>query len=558
ATTLDEYRKYIEKDAALERRFQEVLVDEPNVVDTISILRGLKERYEVHHGVKIADNALVAAALLSNRYISDRFLPDKAIDLVDEAAAKLKMEITSKPEELDEIDRKILQLEMEKLSLQREYDPASRERLEKLEKELANLKEEQSGLNAQWQGEKEIIDKVRGVKEAIEQVNLEIQQAERDYDYNRAAELKFGKLTDLQRQMSALETQLADKQTTGKSLLREEVLESDIAEIISKWTGIPLNKLIESEKEKLLNLEEELHESVIGQEEAVTAVAEAIQRSRAGLSDPNRPTASFIFLGPTGVGKTELAKALARNLFDTEEALVRIDMSEYMEKHSVSRLMGAPPGYVGYDEGGQLTEAIRRRPYSVILFDEIEKAHPDVFNVMLQILDDGRLTDSQGHLVDFKNTIIIMTSNIGSQYILDVAGDESRYEEMQARVMEAMRNSFRPEFLNRIDETIIFHSLQKAQLRSIVKLQIANLSDRLMEQKLALKFADIALDYLAEIGYDPVYGARPLKRAVQRYVETPIAKAILRGEFKGGDTIFVDVADERLTFKRLASQVVTA
>ena len=558
ATTLDEYRKYIEKDAALERRFQEVLVDEPNVVDTISILRGLKERYEVHHGVKIADNALVAAALLSNRYISDRFLPDKAIDLVDEAAAKLKMEITSKPEELDEIDRKILQLEMERLSLQREYDPASRERLEKLEKELANLKEEQSGLNAQWQGEKEIIDKVRGVKEAIEQVNLEIQQAERDYDYNRAAELKFGKLTDLQRQMSALETQLADKQTTGKSLLREEVLESDIAEIISKWTGIPLNKLIESEKEKLLNLEEELHESVIGQEEAVTAVAEAIQRSRAGLSDPNRPTASFIFLGPTGVGKTELAKALARNLFDTEEALVRIDMSEYMEKHSVSRLMGAPPGYVGYDEGGQLTEAIRRRPYSVILFDEIEKAHPDVFNVMLQILDDGRLTDSQGHLVDFKNTIIIMTSNIGSQYILDVAGDESRYEEMQARVMEAMRNSFRPEFLNRIDETIIFHSLQKAQLRSIVKLQLANLSDRLMEQKLALKLADIALDYLAEIGYDPVYGARPLKRAVQRYVETPIAKAILRGEFKGGDTIFVDVADERLTFKRLASQVVTA
>jgi len=558
ATTLDEYRKYIEKDAALERRFQEVLVDEPNVVDTISILRGLKERYEVHHGVKIADNALVAAALLSNRYISDRFLPDKAIDLVDEAAAKLKMEITSKPEELDEIDRKILQLEMERLSLQREYDPASRERLEKLEKELANLKEEQSGLNAQWQGEKEIIDQVRGVKEAIEQVNLEIQQAERDYDYNRAAELKFGKLTDLQRQMSALETQLADKQTTGKSLLREEVLESDIAEIISKWTGIPLNKLIESEKEKLLNLEDELHESVIGQEEAVTAVAEAIQRSRAGLSDPNRPTASFIFLGPTGVGKTELAKALARNLFDTEEALVRIDMSEYMEKHSVSRLMGAPPGYVGYDEGGQLTEAIRRRPYSVILFDEIEKAHPDVFNVMLQILDDGRLTDSQGHLVDFKNTIIIMTSNIGSQYILDVAGDESRYEEMQARVMEAMRNSFRPEFLNRIDETIIFHSLQKAQLRSIVKLQLANLSNRLMEQKIALKFADIALDYLAEIGYDPVYGARPLKRAVQRYVETPIAKAILRGEFKGGDTIFVDVADERLTFKRLASQVVTA
>ena len=557
ATTLDEYRKYIEKDAALERRFQEVLVDEPNVVDTISILRGLKERYEVHHGVKIADTALVAAAMLSNRYISDRFLPDKAIDLVDESAAKLKMEITSKPEELDEADRKILQLEMERLSLQKEVDIASRERLQRLEKELANLKEEQSQLNAQWQAEKEVIDQIRQLKETMDQVNLEIQQAERDYDLNKAAELRYGKLTDLQGQVKELESKIEERQTTGKTLLREEVIESDIAEIISKWTGIPILKLVESEKEKLLHLEDELHEKVIGQEEAVTVVSEAIQRSRAGLSDPDRPTASFIFLGPTGVGKTELAKALAKNLFDTEEAIVRIDMSEYMEKHSVSRLIGAPPGYVGYDEGGQLTEAIRRRPYSVILFDEIEKAHGDVFNIMLQILDDGRLTDSQGRVVDFKNTIIIMTSNIGSQYILDVAGDDTRYDEMRSRVMEAMRNSFRPEFLNRIDEIIIFHSLQKEQLREIVKLQVKLLRSRLEDQKMSLKLADIALDFVADIGYDPVYGARPLKRAVQRYLETPIAKSILRGEFKAGDTIFVDVEDERLTFKRLQSEMLT-
>jgi ATP-dependent Clp protease ATP-binding subunit ClpB len=558
ATTLDEYRKYIEKDAALERRFQEVLVNEPNVVDTISILRGLKERYEVHHGVKIADTSLVAAAVLSNRYISDRFLPDKAIDLVDEAAAKLKMEITSKPEELDELDRKILQLEMERLSLRKENDSASLERLAKLDKELANLKEEQSGLNAQWQSEKEVIDRNRQLKEEIDKINLEIQQAERDYDLNRAAELRYGKLTELQRQVTEIESNLSEKQNNKRSMLREEVVEADIAEIISKWTGIPLNKLVESEKEKLLNLEEELHERVIGQEEAVKAVAEAIQRSRAGLSDPNRPTASFIFLGPTGVGKTELAKALAMILFDTEEALVRIDMSEYMEKHSVSRLMGAPPGYIGYDEGGQLTEAIRRRPYSVILFDEIEKAHPDVFNVMLQILDDGRLTDSQGHVVDFKNTIIIMTSNIGSQYILDVAGDDSKYEEMRSRVMEAMRNSFRPEFLNRIDEVIIFHALVKSQLRQIVKLQVKRLEERLAEQKLSLKLSESALDFIADVGYDPVYGGRPLKRAVQRYLETALAKSILRGEYKAGDTIFADVEDERLTFKRLSSEVLTS
>ena len=558
ATTLDEYRKYIEKDAALERRFQSVLVDEPNVVDTISILRGLKERYEGHHGVSITDTALVAAATLSNRYISDRFLPDKAIDLVDESAAKLKMEITSKPEELDEVDRKILQLEMERLSLEKEDNPISKERLEKLEKELADLKEEQSEINAQWQSEKEVIDQIRALKDDINSVTIEIEQAERDYDLNRAAELRYGKLAQLQEKVVEIEQKLAERQTTGKSLLREEVLESDIAEIIAKWTGIPLRKLIESEKSKLLNLESELHERVIGQEEAVTAVADAIQRSRAGLADPQRPTASFIFLGPTGVGKTELAKALSQSLFDTEEALVRIDMSEYMEKHAVSRLVGAPPGYVGYDEGGQLTEAIRRRPYSVILFDEIEKAHPDVFNIMLQILDDGRLTDSQGRTVDFTNTIIIMTSNIGSQYILDVSGDDTQYEEMRSRVMMAMRDSFRPEFLNRIDDIIIFHALTKAQLRNIVQLQVKGLERRLEDQKLSLKISDAGLDYLADLGFDPVYGARPLKRAISRYLETAIAKSILRGEYQSGDTIFVDVEGERLTFKRLSAGILTS
>ncbi|MDZ8050734.1 MAG: ATP-dependent chaperone ClpB [Aulosira sp. ZfuVER01] len=558
ATTLDEYRKYIEKDAALERRFQQVYVDQPSVVDTISILRGLKERYEVHHGVRISDSALVAAATLSSRYISDRFLPDKAIDLVDEAAARLKMEITSKPEELDEIDRKILQLEMEKLSLQKESDLGSRERLERLEKELADLKEEQRTLNAQWQSEKDVITKIQAVKEEIDRVNLEIQQAERNYDLNRAAELKYGKLTDLHRKLEAAESELTRAQGTGKSLLREEVTEADIAEIISKWTGIPISKLVESEKEKLLHLEDELHRRVIGQDEAVTAVADAIQRSRAGLADPNRPIASFIFLGPTGVGKTELAKALAAYMFDTEEALVRIDMSEYMEKHTVSRLIGAPPGYVGYEEGGQLTEAIRRRPYAVILFDEIEKAHPDVFNIFLQILDDGRVTDAQGHTVDFKNAIIIMTSNIGSQYILDVAGDDLRYDEMRHRVLEAMRNSFRPEFLNRVDEFIIFHSLQKRELRQIVLLQADRLRQRLSDRKMSLRLSDAALDFLAEVGYDPVFGARPLKRAIQRELETQIAKAILRGEFHDGDCIFVDVQNERLFFSRLPVEVFTS
>ncbi len=548
ATTLDEYRKYIEKDAALERRFQQVYVDQPSVEDTVSILRGLKDRYETHHNVKISDSALVAAATLSTRYISDRFLPDKAIDLVDEAAAKLKMESTSKPEELDEIDRKILQLEMERLSLQKESDYGSRERLGKIERELADLKEDQGGLNAQWQAEKTVLDQRKTLKEEIDRINVEIQQAEREYDLNRAAELKFGTLNELQHKLEAIETQLQQTQNS-KSLLREEVTEGDIAEIISKWTGIPISKLVESEKEKLLLLEDELHQRVIGQTEAVTAVADAIQRSRAGLADPNRPTASFIFLGPTGVGKTELAKALAAYLFDTEEALVRVDMTEYMEKHAVSRLIGAPPGYVGYEEGGQLTEAIRRRPYAVILFDEIEKAHPDVFNVMLQILDDGRVTDAQGRTVDFKNTVIIMTSNIGSQFILDVAGDNSQYQEMSSRVMELLRSNFRPEFLNRIDEIIIFHALEKSELREIVKIQVQRLEKRLSDKHMTLKLADAALDFLAEVGYDPTFGARPLKRAIQRELETQIAKNILRGKFNDGDTIYVDVENERLAFR---------
>ncbi|GAB4352543.1 MAG: ATP-dependent chaperone ClpB [Cyanophyceae cyanobacterium] len=549
ATTLDEYRKYIEKDAALERRFQQVFIDQPSVTDTISILRGLKDRYETHHNVKIADGALVAAATLSTRYISDRFLPDKAIDLVDEAAAKLKMEATSKPEELDEVDRKIIQLEMERLSLQKESNAASKDRLEKLDRELADLKERQSTFNAQWQAEKTVRDERQAIKNEMDRVEVDIQQAERDYDLNKAAELKFGKLTGLQKQLEEIDQKIADSQRNTQSLLREEVTEEDIAEIIAKWTGIPVSKLVASEMERLLHLEEELHQRVVGQREAVTAVADAIQRSRAGLADPNRPIASFIFLGPTGVGKTELAKALAAYLFDTEEAMVRIDMSEYMEKHSVSRLIGAPPGYVGYDEGGQLTEAVRRRPYAVILFDEIEKAHPDVFNVMLQILDDGRVTDSQGRTVDFKNAIVILTSNIGSQLILDAVGDESQYATMQGRVLAALRAEFRPEFLNRIDDIIVFHALAKSELREIVSLQIRRLHQRLAERNMTLRLSDAAIDFLAEVGYDPVYGARPLKRAIQKELETAIAKAILRGELMDGCAIIGDIEHERLTFR---------
>ena len=549
ATTLDEHRQHIEKDPALERRFQQVLVDQPTVQDTISILRGLKERYEVHHGVRIADNALVAAAVLSSRYIADRFLPDKAIDLMDESAARLKMEITSKPEEIDEIDRKIVQLEMEKLSLGRESDSVSKERLEKLERELAELAEQQSALNAQWQQEKGAIDDLSSLKEEIERVQLQVEQAKRSYDLNKAAELEYGTLAGLQKQLSEKETALAqDGEAGDKSLLREEVTEDDIADVIAKWTGIPVAKLVQSEMEKLLGLEAELHQRVIGQEQAVQAVADAIQRSRAGLSDPNRPIASFLFLGPTGVGKTELSKALASQLFDSEAALVRIDMSEYMEKHSVSRLIGAPPGYVGYEAGGQLTEAVRRRPYAVILFDEVEKAHPDVFNVMLQILDDGRVTDGQGRTVDFTNTVLILTSNIGSQSILDLGGDDSQYGEMERRVHDALHAHFRPEFLNRLDETIIFHSLRREELRQIVALQVNRLRERLGDRKLGLEISDTAADWLANAGYDPVYGARPLKRAIQRELETPIAKSILAGLYGDSQIVHVDVDEERLSF----------
>ena len=549
ATTLDEHRQHIEKDPALERRFQQVLVDQPTVEDTISILRGLKERYEVHHGVRIADSALVAAAVLSSRYIADRFLPDKAIDLVDESAARLKMEITSKPEEIDEIDRKILQLEMEKLSLGRESDSASQERLQRIERELAELGEQQSSLNAQWQQEKGAIDELSSLKEEIERVQLQVEQAKRSYDLNKAAELEYGTLASLQKQLLEQEAQIASEEPGEKGLLREEVSEDDIAEVIAKWTGIPVARLVQSEMEKLLQLEDDLHQRVIGQHQAVTAVADAIQRSRAGLSDPNRPIASFLFLGPTGVGKTELSKALANRLFDSDDAMVRIDMSEYMEKHTVSRLIGAPPGYVGYEAGGQLTEAVRRRPYAVILFDEVEKAHPDVFNVMLQILDDGRVTDGQGRTVDFTNTVLILTSNIGSQSILELAGDPEQHGAMESRVNDALRAHFRPEFLNRLDDQIIFHSLRRKELRQIVTLQVERLRQRLAERKLELSLSDGAADWLANAGYDPVYGARPLKRAVQRELETPIAKAILAGRYSEGQAISVELEADALALR---------
>jgi ATP-dependent Clp protease ATP-binding subunit ClpB len=549
ATTLDEYHKHIEKDAALERRFQTVLVDQPSVEDTISILRGLRERYEVHHGVRIKDSAMVAAAVLSQRYISDRFLPDKAIDLVDEAAAKLRTEIDSMPAELDERMRRIMQLEIEREALKKETDQASKDRLAKIEREIADLKTAASALQAQWQAEKEGVQKLRTIREQIEQVKLDIERAERGYDLNRAAELKYGRLSQLERELQSGQNRLSEKQSQSR-LLKEEVDEEDIADVVSRWTGVPVSKLLEGEMKKLLQLEDELHKRVIGQDEAVEAVAESVMRARSGLKDPRRPVGSFIFLGPTGVGKTELARALAEFLFDDERAMIRIDMSEYQERHAVARLIGAPPGYVGYEEGGQLTESVRRRPYSVILFDEIEKAHHDVFNVLLQLLDDGRLTDGQGRTVDFKNTIVIMTSNIGSHRILEYRGafEGHEYERMKATVLEEMRRSFRPEFLNRVDETIVFHSLDVEHLKKIVDIQLNGLRARLAERRIAIELTDAAKTHLVVTGYDPSYGARPLKRAIQREVETPLARLILSGEVRDGRRVIVDAGKGALNF----------
>jgi ATP-dependent Clp protease ATP-binding subunit ClpB len=620
ATTLDEFRKNIEKDAALERRFQQVFVGQPSVEDTVSILRGLKDRYERHHGVKITDSALVAAATLSFRYISDRFLPDKAIDLVDEAAAHLKMEITSKPVELEGIDRRVMQLEMEKLSIEGEGKGSgtttTSPRIERITTEIDILKAKQEKLSSQWSGEKQLLDAINKLKAEEDQLRVQIEQAERAYDLNKAAQLKYGRLETAVRDREAKEAELLKLQSQGSSLLREKVTEDDIAEIVAKWTGIPVNRLLESERQKLLQLETHLHQKVIGQEEAVTAVAAAIRRARAGMKDPGKPIGSFLFMGPTGVGKTELARALAEFLFDSDDAIVRIDMSEYMEKHSVSRLVGAPPGYVGYDEGGQLSEAVRRHPYSVVLFDEVEKAHPDVFNILLQVLDDGRITDSQGRTVDFRNTVIVMTSNIGSNHILDVfakkekaskkpgtrkheikdlssqktdykvaadgtvevsaerveavnadeneeiSGQEretdAEYEQMLKRVMAALRSHFRPEFLNRVDETILFHTLSKVELRQIVSIQVRRIERLLAEQKITLELSDAAKNHITDVGYDPVYGARPLKRAIQRELENPLANKILENAFVEGDTIAIDCENNSLQFRKKDSRPVLA
>lgn len=620
ATTLDEFRKNIEKDPALERRFQQVFVGEPSVEDTISILRGLKDRYERHHGVKITDSALVAAATLSFRYISDRFLPDKAIDLVDEAAAHLKMEITSKPVELEVIDRRVMQLEMEKLSIEGEgkgaQSPGIGPRIERITSEIDILKVKQEKLSSQWLGEKQLLDAINKLKAEEDQLRVQIEQAERAYDLNKAAQLKYGKLETAVRDREAKEADLLKQQSQGSSLLREKVTEGDIAQIVASWTGIPVNRLLESERQKLLQLEKHLHHRVIGQQEAVTAVAAAIRRARAGMKDPGRPIGSFLFMGPTGVGKTELARALAEFLFDSDDAIVRIDMSEYMEKHSVSRLVGAPPGYVGYDEGGQLSEAVRRHPYSVVLFDEVEKAHPDVFNILLQVLDDGRITDSQGRVVDFRNTVIVMTSNIGSDHILEVFAKKGKtakkpasrkhevpdlssqktnykvdddgtvevsasrvsdavsspisqepesvlsqeretdeeYEQMLKRVMTALRSHFRPEFLQRVDETILFHTLSKIELRQIVSIQVKRLERLLAEQKITLELSDAAKNHITDVGYDPVYGARPLKRAIQRELENPLANKILENAFVEGDTIAIDCENNTLQFRKKESR----
>jgi ATP-dependent Clp protease ATP-binding subunit ClpB len=549
ATTLDEYRKYVEKDRALERRFQPVQVDQPSVEDTISILRGLRERYEVHHGVRIKDAALVTAAVLSHRYISDRFLPDKAIDLVDEAAAKLRTEIDSLPTDLDEVSRRVMQLEIEREALRKETDAASRERLSKLEKELADLQEDAEQLKARWEVEKQAIGHLRSIKEEIEKTKLAMEQAQREYDLNRMAELRYGKLAQLERELAAEEARLQGEKGQTR-LLKEEVDEDDIAAVVSRWTGIPVAKLMEGEKEKLLHLGEHLHKRLIGQDEAVQAVADAVIRARSGLKDPNRPIGSFIFLGPTGVGKTELARALAEFLFDDENNMVRLDMSEYMEKHTVARLIGAPPGYVGYDEGGQLTEAVRRRPYSVILFDEIEKAHADVFNVLLQILDDGRLTDGHGRTVDFKNTVVIMTSNVGSHLILGYRGGDNpaAYERMKREVLDVLRQQFRPEFLNRVDEIVVFHSLSREDLKAIIDIQLGRLRQRLAERHITLELTERARDYLAAAGYDPSYGARPLKRVLQREVETALGRKLLAGEVVEHSRVVVDWEGDSLTF----------
>jgi ATP-dependent Clp protease ATP-binding subunit ClpB len=552
ATTLDEYRKHIEKDAALERRFQPVMVLQPSVEDTISILRGLKERYEVHHGVKIKDAALVAAAVLSNRYITDRFLPDKAIDLIDEAGSKLRMEIDSMPVALDEVERKIRQLEVERQALTKEEDAGSKSRLEKLEQELGGLKESRDQMRVHWSMEKDAIQQIRGVKEQIEQTRAEIDRAERSSDFGKAAELKYGTMTALDKQLHDQEHKFAELQK-DQSMLKEEVDEEDIAEIVGKWTGIPVSKMMEGEIQKLVKMEQRLRQRVVGQEEAVAAVSNAVRRARAGLHDPNRPIGSFIFMGPTGVGKTELARALAEFLFDDEQAMIRIDMSEYMERHTVARLIGAPPGYVGYDEGGQLTEAVRRRPYSVILFDEIEKAHGDVFNVLLQILDDGRLTDGQGRTVDFKNSVLIMTSNVGSTYIQELGGQNDTL--MRQRVMEALQSQFRPEFLNRVDETIIFRSLGREQIGAIIDIQLGLVVKRLQERKIQLQLSGKAKALLAEEGYDPVYGARPLKRTIQKRILDPLAMKVLEGAFAEGDTVVVDANDGVVTFTKGPSGV---
>jgi len=545
ATTLDEYRKRVEKDPALERRFQPIYVGEPSVEDTIAILRGLKEKYEVHHGVRITDGAIIGAATLSHRYISDRFLPDKAIDLIDEAASRLRIEIDSMPIEIDEIERKILQLEIEKQALKREEDKASKERLANLEREIQNLKEISNGLKAHWQNEKESIQRIRALKEKIEATKVEEQQAQRRGDLNRAAELRYGTLTQLQKELEQANQKLAELQKTQK-MLKEEVDAEDIAEVVAKWTGIPVAKMLEGEIQKLLKMEDRLKLRVVGQDSAIHAVSNAVRRARAGLQDQNRPIGSFIFLGPTGVGKTELCRALAEFLFDDEQAMVRLDMSEFMEKHSVSRLIGAPPGYVGYEEGGYLTEAVRRRPYSVVLFDEIEKAHPDVFNALLQILEDGRMTDGQGRTVDFKNTVIIMTSNLGSQYIQDLASRDRK--EMERLVTAALRDAFKPEFLNRVDEAIIFNNLGREEIKSIVEIQLKRLRQNLANRKLALDITDRAKAFIAEKGYDPVYGARPLKRTIQRLIQDPLAVKILEGGFKEGDRVRIDSDGDALTF----------